>query len=504
MNLLFTSKRTRLIFLLSLIILLGIYFRFYNFPNRITTDPDSQRDAFVAIEGARNMQLPLTGPFISIAPVTTGPWYWYQLIVFRKIFPSIYSPWIYLGILSSLLPLIFFRIGSLLESRLYGLILSLIVVFSPQQIQTSAFLTNPSVIGIFSSLVFLIFLEIIIKKRNDRWGLLLGVITGITINIHYQSLLLIIFLLFLLPFKRTKTFLYSLIGLSLTFLPLFFFDLNNHWFNTKHMLDYLLIGQYRIWISNRWLTYILDFWPNFWALVIGGSKLFASTMMILAAIILIKKIKTDRNRKIYLYFALSFLINIIVLRYYRGEKYFGYLQFFQPYIFIFSGLVLFSLWQIKYKIIGLLSLGLYLFLVYPSSINMMVGAWPTNETYNLYNNIMTKWGNHPYSYYICPGTEKVRSGALGLILDLNHKLDPGNSSKIFYFYGNCHFPNIVREGKVIQTQGFDSAKKIFPNTGLVFDISEATQGAVLETNMIKFTAQKEYQSAARWWFDEQP
>src|SRR3989338_6109351 len=98
-------------FPIFLIVCIAIALRFYNYPNRITMGADSARDAFVSLEGARLLQFPLTGPFISIAPVTTGPWYWIQLILARLILPTDYAPWFLLSFYSVLMVIVMYFIG---------------------------------------------------------------------------------------------------------------------------------------------------------------------------------------------------------------------------------------------------------------------------------------------------------------------------------------------------------------------------------------------------------
>ncbi len=68
--------------LLAGILLIAIFLRFNHAPYRYSLGRESIRDAFVAIESAKELQLPLIGPFSSTGPYTFGPWYWYQLIIF--------------------------------------------------------------------------------------------------------------------------------------------------------------------------------------------------------------------------------------------------------------------------------------------------------------------------------------------------------------------------------------------------------------------------------------
>lgn len=498
-----TQKKRKIhFFLLLIIFFLGGFFRFYNYSNRISMGADSNRDAFVAIYGAEKLQFPLTGPFISITPATTGPWYWYQLIFSRIIFPFELMPWLYLGLISLLLVLIMYRIGVLLESKGFGLILALIVSLSPQQIGTAYQLTNPSIIGTFSSLVLLIFLEIILKKRNIYWGLLLGFILGVTINSHYQSAPLGLFIPFLLVLKKKKEFIYSLIGLIITFIPILLFELNNHWFNTVHIIDYLRFGQYRIWTSMRWLIYVFDFWPKFWIFVIGGSKIFGLIIMFASSLIVFKNLLTNQKKKILFLICMSFIIEVVIIRYYRGERFFGYLQFFHPYIFLFTGYVLYAFYR-KKLVFGFIATILYLYLVIPSSIKVLQADTLTVEISSVYNKVISEWGNKEYAIYDCSSTDINRGRGLSLFFVLRGNYNPNSNNKLLYFYGHCSLPNFVKENKTINPDLYKQ-QDLFPRIDIFYDVSAASEAAILEKGGVKFTTSNEYNRAAKWWFDEKP
>ena len=57
------------IYLLCIILGIAIFLRFYNFPYRYSLGEETVRDAVIGIEGARELQLPLTGAFSSLGPM---------------------------------------------------------------------------------------------------------------------------------------------------------------------------------------------------------------------------------------------------------------------------------------------------------------------------------------------------------------------------------------------------------------------------------------------------
>ena len=223
---------------LGLLLVFGFVFAFYNFENRYFLEDETIREAIIAIEGARQKQAPLIGGFSSAAPFTWGPWFYYQIIAFTFIFPSFYSPWIFLGLsyLGSILVL--YKIGDYLESREFGLILATLGTFSPALIIGATHLTFPNLVTFFSLASVLLFIKIIKKDISYWWAFLFGIILGIGINIHYQTASLLILPILMLIYKRKKIFYFLsfLIGIFLTFIPTLLFELTNHWFNTKNIL----------------------------------------------------------------------------------------------------------------------------------------------------------------------------------------------------------------------------------------------------------------------------
>lgn len=487
------------------IIFLAVLLRFYNFPERITMGAEAARDAFVSLEGARLFQLPTTGPFTSIAPVTTGPWYWFQLILARIILPTNLAPWLLLGIYSVLMVLVMYLIGLTLSGKRLGLILGLITTISVNQIQVATVLTNPSIIGFYSSLVFFLFIILIKKGPHNRLGFLLGIIYGITLNTHYQALgfFSLPLTLFFFGKKYVKTLMNIFAGVFITFLPLLYFELNNHWYNTRHMLRYILVDQYNIWTPMRWLTYINDYWPRFIASVLGGDKLFGFIVMGAISLVFLIQIFRRNLPKIYYLFVFSFIGQVVIIRYYRGEKYFGYLQFFHPFLFLFIGYVINWIYKLKFgKILGSLVLVLYLFAVIPSSLKSIVPDDFTKEVHRLTSNVYKTFGPGPFKIYNCKNVQKWDITGLVLQLDIDDKYDSAGKPLIYKW--GCTLPDTRHDGTKIFIKQSDRPEDFFLKMENLYDVSIASPSAILAEDWVEASPAAMYQSAARWWMDEQP
>src|SRR3989344_3601898 len=313
----FLKKRKLHIYIFLGILLLGAFLRFYNYPYRYSLGEETIRDAVIGIEGARQLQFPLTGSFSSLGPFTFGPWYAYQLIIFYLLIPFVYSPWIYLSIISVAYIFIMYKIGKILGGNIFAIVLAFLVAISPAQIISATHLTSHNNTNLFAALSIWIFLILLTKNRSKWWSLLLGFIIGVGMNLHFQMGGLLILPLVLFIYKRKYTnFIYSGLGVVISFIPMLIFEMNNHWFTTRNLFYYLTVGKNAIYVPNRWLFYVRDFWPAFWSDALGVPVWFAYLTIILFMIYLIWlgwKKKLSRNL-ILLIFAFLFYLGIIGVR----------------------------------------------------------------------------------------------------------------------------------------------------------------------------------------------
>jgi len=331
-------------FIIVCIMLIAAGLRFWDLFARIGYGGDSIRDAFVAAYGSTAMQLPLTGPFSSLGPFTFGPLYYWQLIFFSKIFPHPFAPWIYLAILSTAFVFLMYKIGCQLYGSVFGCMTAFLAAISASQLSSAKGLTNPNMIGFFTALALYITVKAISDKKDSLfYGIGIGLSLGIGMNCHYQmmGMLFLPLLLCMNGKKMCKVACIAYCCIAVTFIPLLLFDLNNHWYTAGNIFFFYTEGRKAFYFPNRWLTYIVDFWPNFWGYTLGVSKIVSIVIIafyIVAALHSIIHKKIDKKMVILW---ISFGINFLLLRYYWGERLMGYLQYFYPYILLFTSYVLF-------------------------------------------------------------------------------------------------------------------------------------------------------------------
>lgn len=503
-----SPKTARIILLV--IITFTLLLRFYKFPYRIGMGGDSTRDAFVSMHGAASLQLPLTGPFSSLGPFTFGPLYYWQLIFFTKIVNHYCAPWIYIAFLSSALVFIMYKIGSIINGRLLGILTAFLTTLSASQLSVAKGLSNPNMIGFFTGLSLFFTLYLVNQKKPNLWhGLLLGLSLGIGINCHYQMLGMVILpiMLLLSGKKMFRTIIVTYLGIIIMFVPLALFDLNNHWYTIRNLFYYYTQGRKAIYIPNRWLTYLSDFWPNFISYTLGIPKLLAIGMSGIYAILSLKNIRYEISNKKILVLWISFGINFLMLRYYWGERFMGYLQYFYPYLYLFAALSLFILFQ-KGKgfqyISGILFVILIFYMSKASFRELSLDSFLADVNDRTEKIIAQFPKNQTFSVYNCNRSDYDRTQAIAYTLYKQKKLS--DTGIAIGLPAACPLPpNKKADGKTLKEKQAQLTKlyPLIPKTDAI-NLQEATEGARYAVGYQQISPQTVYESTVRWWFHEQP
>lgn len=428
--------------LLLLVILAAVFFRFYNTPARYGFDYDPVRDALIVDYAAKTFQLPLVGAPSGIGPFTFGPWYYYQLVLFKIIFPVAYSPWIYVGTLSVLTVFIMYKIGALLNGKNLGLILALLTALSPAETGQIRALSNPTIVPFYTTLTIWIFLKFM-KKDSPSWMVVLwGLVLGIGMNNHYQVLGLIPLPIIYFIYKREKRWtkvLSFIIGLFISFLPLLVFNFFHKWSTVTGLIYYVTKGSAGVYIPNRWLSYVVDFWPTFLAYVLGlpqNQGLYIGLLMgsVILYLFLKRKISTS-----YIFLLITFILNFFVLRFFPGQRECYYLLYLHPFIFMFFGLVVWYVLRQKKRIIRVLILALALIVLAgmtQNSINRLATAKDQQEFKKEASIIMDNYPNKKFALYECADSQKNKIRGIAFFLNNEDKLSE-NGVKIVFPTKKC-------------------------------------------------------------------
>lgn len=350
------------------ILLLAASLRFYNFSHHWGLASDDMRDIAIAKEALWRKEVPLIGSFSSAGPFVFGPlFYWFIMVSYIVLPFFITTPWIFLVLLYIITVGVFLYIGYLLGGRQLAIITGSFAAVSPQLVNLATALTQHSLVVVFSSFALLFFI-FLYQRKKIIFAFFLGVSIGTAISMHYQALNLFIFLpfLFLTTTLSVKNRLYAILLLILGFLipsfPLLLWDSRQQWANIRNILDYFLIAQYRLYVPNSWKLFLLDFLANYWGYEVGGFAPIAFFLFILSVFFfLLDMFKKKLPHIIFLLYGM-FLFLILINRYYRGERFFGYMLYLSPFIILFSSWVIFKILSVA-KTKGVSQFQRYVFLV---------------------------------------------------------------------------------------------------------------------------------------------
>lgn len=501
-------------FAVCAILLLAIVLRFWNFSTRISLGGDTGRDVFVAAYGASALQFPLTGPFSSLGQFTFGPWYFYELIVANLVMRNPFAPWILLNLFSIATVYLMYLLGKKLVGYEVGLLMALFCAIVPSQLSAAKGLTNPSFVTFFATgaILFCLYLLDVKRTHEHRSAWILGLLLGVGVNHHYQMASMLILPLFLLFRPGGVTLVVeTYLGVALTFLPLLFFDMNNHWFTLSHLFDTYVNGKNRIYVPNRWLFYLRDFWPHFWGYVFGIPTWFAICIMGSAIFLALRRIVSRKISIQWVMMIALFVVQFLVLRYYWGERFMGYLQYLHPYVFLSTAMVFRYVKRLPYgEAIFAVLLCMLLFFTgqiavrelkpedfYVDIVNRadaLIQQYPSKTGYRIYSCERSGWDyTQALSYVLLTKSKLTAHGvAIGIPAYCIHKLPlPNEKSTIQY------------TTEIERIALYSAAYPAVPQLDAAV-LEEASEAARTKAGYSEISPWKIYKSTTRWWFDEQP
>ncbi len=338
--------------LLILILLLSFFLRVFRFENRVFIIGDGARDILVARGALQAKIIPQISSFSSTGPFVFGPHYYWLLMAVYFFSPESWSIFYYFLIFQSVfMVFILVKTGELICNKKFGLFLGLVAAVSPVFISRSTGIVQHAIMAFLAAISLYYFVKFSKRKRtiDAFWS---GFWTAIAIMMHFQAMgLLVMSLAFFVSSRSIKekvknSFSYFL-GLILPSASFIFWDAAQNFANARNFLDYVLIGQNRIYVANRWTWHIFKFWPEYAASLFGGQNLVGGIILYFALVISVFLIIRGKLNKIVKYLLVFFLFFYIYLRFYKGEKSEGYLAFIQPLTIIVMAYGFF--WLARFK-----------------------------------------------------------------------------------------------------------------------------------------------------------
>lgn len=407
---------------------IAAFWRVINYSDRLALEQDQARDSVIAFYSIQEKKLPLLGSPASAGPFSFGPLYFWVIIISTLVFYFTYlGPWIGFTLLSLASVVLYYFLGKKLHGAGFALILGLIAAFASGEVGNATNVLNPSLVG-FAAILLIYFVGKYIVEKRLVYALLCGLSLGLAINTHFQALglLTLLPLSLVLVKEKVKRRIYAgllmMSGLLITFIPLIYFDLINKGIWIKSVINYVVGGQNKYFVPVRWLTDITIFWPRTWGEILTKYEIVGYLILPILFLIFIYKLKN----KVFLsrtwwVLALSFLLQVVIVRYYKGPRLPLYFVSFYPFVIFFTAWGAYEITRHK-RNLGLIIISLLLLI---STIGNL--------------KIINFKGN---SAKIFPIERELQSKIQGKISLYNYNHNPSNSLTFPLFY------LLVREGKI--------------------------------------------------------
>lgn len=374
------SHKYLIFFILTLILCLAAFLRFYRIREYMTFLGDEGRDMLVVKRMIVDHKLTLLGPITSVGSMYMGPIYYYMMAPFLFLWHlDPVGPSIMVVILSVATVFLVYLLGSGLFNPETGLIAALLYADSPLTILYGRASWNPNVVPFFSVLLIYSLFRVVEKKQYN-WLLITGLNLGILIQLHYVTFMffpIILFSLFLIRFRiPVKQYLLSAVFFIAAYSPFLLFELRHQFVNTMAVIRFVLGNP-----SSNHTPLIFSFINNlndvsvrlFWRLIIPESaeltKIFLG-LLIVFYIIYFRKFR--RKNEYGSSFKLLFIwlgVGLLSFGLYKGPIYDYYFGLLFGVPFILTGFALsFLAWKIIYgKIIAALIIAILLFFSFKHS-----------------------------------------------------------------------------------------------------------------------------------------
>lgn len=327
--------------LLCLIMVLGGYLRLWRIADYMTFLGDEGRDALVVKRMIVDHKFTLLGPTASVGGFFLGPIYYYFMVPFLWLFNlNPVGPAVMVGIFGTATIFVVYLLGKKIFNTETGIIASLLYAVSPVVINYSHSSWNPNLVPFFASL-FILVLGRIDNLSQKKEILLLGMLMGIGLQLHYLFLFLGVSALIYLYKLKNKISLNVLslfmMGFILMMSPFIIFEFRHGFTNTQMILRFIFTSNDTGFNLFHFITTIWDVTSRlFMRLVVNNDKILTLIVMIITGYGLFSTYKTVGWKKLKLTI-LWLIIPLILFGLYKKPIYDYYFGIFFPLPFLLAG-----------------------------------------------------------------------------------------------------------------------------------------------------------------------
>lgn len=414
-----------------LIIIIGVFLRFYRLPDFATFLSDQGRDAVIIKRIVTFEHWPAIGPPSSVGQIYLGPFYYYLMVPFLALFQLQPVGLAYGSAIISVLGLIvaFYLINKTINKNVAMWFL-LLATFSQVNIQAARFSWNPNPLPIFSFITIYLLYQWV-KNGRFIFAFLFGVLFACLFQLHHLSALMIftiipIFIYQLISSKKRSfsflSWIVSLLGFILISLPLIIFDFRHNLLNLNNFIK-LFIQDNPTSQSN--LLSKISFTTNQFFNYVFSTQILSFSSLILIILLIASGIIIFRSRSISLFIKFHWLNCLTYLFLFSAFNSPRHPHYFGPIYFSFFLIIAYALSQ-NSRNISLLFICGYIFLNLNGLIKLNP-AYQIQHAENVANFLAEKIDKKPFNIATWP--VELTEDNFVYFLELKG-LRPANRSKI--------------------------------------------------------------------------
>lgn len=345
------------VFLLALLILTAVFFRFWQIRDYVVFLGDEGRDMIILRNMIQEKRPVFLGPTASVGGFYLGPIYYWMAAPFLALtlFDPV-GPSIMVALFGVATVLLLYRFLKETTSFYPAFLASLLYATAPLIVRYSRSSWNPNPLPFFALLqIYSIYLAI--SRKNPKFFILAGLCFGVAIQLHYLSVMLIpISALIILINTSYRKWLIAVtllaLGFLITFSPFLIFEIKHNFPNFRTILEFVTRDSTH-GIQNPDLIYVVSNTGNIFLEELTALKATAITriafwLLTAGSIFGLLKFRKDPEGK--LTFSISviwFIGGLFFLRYYSGQLFDYYYGFMFPAPFLLSGLLISLFWNKK-------------------------------------------------------------------------------------------------------------------------------------------------------------
>ncbi len=421
-------QENKKIILLIIILLLASFLRLYRVEDYMVFLGDEGRDVLVSLHMLQG-KIPFLGPRVSAGDFFLGPMYYYFMTPFLWLFHyDPVGPAIMVSLFGVATVYLIYFVGKEFFNSSAGLIAALLYSVSPLVLRFSRSSWNPNLMPFFSLLTLYVLYRAI-KKPHWKLFFVIGLLFGITMQLHYIEVFLgiIIFIFFLIGtwiqekknsfiniFKRG---LLVISGFLISMSPFLAFEIKNGFPNIRTIFSFIFSSNTESGYETggTFLSTITTvFIRVFGALLLrfpeskdfgkytSGLLNFWELVIILLALLSLIYLFRNKNRLVILLLSLWCFLGIFFFGFYKKAIYDYYYGFLFPLPFLLVGNLIAGSFEPNKKLFTrVLSIIVIIFLVAFNLYGNPFRNEPNrvkDQTEKISEFVLNKTGGEPYNF----------------------------------------------------------------------------------------------------------